>query len=295
MKVVDMRTLSPAARFALRAEVVRMRQAGSTYDQIAAQLGLSRTGVFDICKRHEASGESGLHDRLSGRRVGAGRLLDSSREAVLCRLISDHTPDELAMQSPLWTREAVQRLVQKRFGVRIPIRTLGTYLSRWGFIPRKVLRPGSPLARAWPTLDYPALVARARIEDGEIQWLHTERLRPGADAMAASSSAPEPVALIVRKEAPSSSVASAVSNRGLVRWKVYADTLAANDLIDFLRRLVRATARKIFLVAQEMPVTRDESVQEWLDEHVDEIEVLGQPDDAFAGRQALLVRAGEPA
>jgi transposase len=295
MKVVDMRTLSPAARFALRAEVVRMRKAGCTYDKIAEQLGLSRTGAFDICKRHEASGENGLRDRVSGRRLGAGRLLDSSREAVLCRLISDHTPDELAMQSPLWTREAVQRLVQKRFGIRIPIRTLGTYLSRWGFIPPRVVPVGSPLARAWPALDYPALVARARIEDSEIQWLHTERLRPRADAIAASSSAPEPVALIVRKEAPSSSVASAVSNRGLVRWKVYAGRLTAKDLIDFLRRLVRATARKIFLVAPEMPVTREESVQEWLDEHVDQIEVLGQPADAFSGMGALLEGAGEPA
>lgn len=295
MKVVDMRTLSPAARFALRAEVVRMRKAGSTYDQIAEQLGLSRTGVFGICKRHEASGENGLRDRVSGRRLGAGRLLDSSSEAVLCRLISEHTPDELAMQSPLWTREAVQRLVQKRFAIRIPIRTLGTYLSRWGFIPPKVLRVGSPLARAWPALDYPALVARARIEDGEIQWLHTERLRPSADAIAASASAPEPVPLIVRKEAPSSSVASAVSNRGLVRWKVYEDTLSASDLIDFLRRLVSATTRKVFLVAQEMPVTRDESVQEWLDEHVDEIEVSGRPGDAFCGMEALRMGAGEPA
>jgi transposase len=291
MKAIDMRTLSPAERFALRVEVIRLRKAGGTYEMIAKQLGLSRTGVFDICKRHEARGECGLRDSVSGRRVGTGRVLDSSKEAVLCQVITDHTPDELAMQSPLWTREAVQRLVQRRFGIRIPMRTLGTYLSRWGFVPRKVLRVGSSSATACATLDYPAFVARARIEDGEIQWVHTERLRPWGRASATSSPSHEPVALIVRKEAPLSSLTSAVNNRGLVRWKVYAGTLSANDLIDFLRRLVKATVRKIFLVVQGIPAMGDENVQEWLDVHVDDIEVF--PDDTASRIGPSLAGAGD--
>ena len=39
-----------------RAQVIRLRRAGRRYDEIAAETGLSRTGVFDICKRHEAAG-----------------------------------------------------------------------------------------------------------------------------------------------------------------------------------------------------------------------------------------------
>jgi hypothetical protein len=35
-------------------------RASLTYDEIAAQTGLSRTGVFDICKRHEAGGAKAL-------------------------------------------------------------------------------------------------------------------------------------------------------------------------------------------------------------------------------------------
>jgi hypothetical protein len=37
-------------------QVIRLRKAGRTYDEFAAQTGLSGTGVFDICKRQEAVG-----------------------------------------------------------------------------------------------------------------------------------------------------------------------------------------------------------------------------------------------
>ena len=49
MKHVDMRKL-PAAQEERRRQVIGLRQAGMTYDAIAAQVGLSPTGVFDICK-----------------------------------------------------------------------------------------------------------------------------------------------------------------------------------------------------------------------------------------------------
>jgi len=49
-----MRSLSREARYERRVPVIRLRVAGRTYDEIAAQIGLSRTRVFDICKRHEA-------------------------------------------------------------------------------------------------------------------------------------------------------------------------------------------------------------------------------------------------
>ncbi len=277
MKAVDMRSLSQAGRLARRVEVIRLRKAGGTYDGIAEQLGLSRTGVFDICKRHEAKGAPGLRDKACGRRTGEGRVLDPSQEAALRRLITDHTPDQLAMPSPLWTREAVQRLVQQRFGIRMPLRTLGTYLARWGFVPRRMLRAASPLETAWSTQDYPAIVARARVEDGEIQWAHTERLRPRGCAVAGRPSSPEPVALIVRDADALHSLTSATNNRGRVRWKIYGDVLTAEQLVDFLQRLVNATARKVFLIVQGLPVESDESVASWLDEHVDDLEMFRSP------------------
>jgi hypothetical protein len=56
MEAADMRSLSRDARHERRVQVIQLRQAGRTYDEIAEQAGLSPTGVFDICKRHAAAG-----------------------------------------------------------------------------------------------------------------------------------------------------------------------------------------------------------------------------------------------
>src|ERR1700675_1801500 len=75
MKATDMRSLSRDARHERRVQVIRLRKARYTYEEIATQTGLSRTGVFDICKRHAAAGAPALRDAPSGRETGEGRLL----------------------------------------------------------------------------------------------------------------------------------------------------------------------------------------------------------------------------
>ena len=60
MKHVDMRKLPAAAQEERRRQVVGLRESGLTYDAIAAQVGLTRTGVFDICRRFAEQGLAGL-------------------------------------------------------------------------------------------------------------------------------------------------------------------------------------------------------------------------------------------
>ena len=119
MKATDMRSLSRQARHERRVQVIRLREAGHTYEAIATLTGLSRTGVFDICKRHTERGAKGLHDRIGGRKVGENRLLDAAQEAQVRKLIADATPDQLKMPYALWTRGAVAQLIEQRFGIRL--------------------------------------------------------------------------------------------------------------------------------------------------------------------------------
>ena len=110
MKATDMRSLSPEARHERRVQVIRLRKAGRTYDEIAEQTGLSRTGVFDICKRHQAEGAKTLRDAPGGRKSGQGRTLEPAQELLVRQLIADKTPNQLKMPYALWTRAAVGQL-----------------------------------------------------------------------------------------------------------------------------------------------------------------------------------------
>src|SRR5436190_22274259 len=69
---------------------------------------------------------------------------------------------------------AVRELILRRFGVRLAVRTMGTYLARWGFTAQKPLRRAyeqdAAAVRRWLRRDYPAIVARAEEEGGASFW-----------------------------------------------------------------------------------------------------------------------------
>ena len=55
-----MRKLPAAAQEERRRQVIGLRQRGMTYQEIADLVGLSRTGVFNICQRYRNLGVAGL-------------------------------------------------------------------------------------------------------------------------------------------------------------------------------------------------------------------------------------------
>ena len=103
-----MRKLPAAAQEERRRQVIGLRQAGLTYRAIAEQVGLSRTGVIDICQRFAAEGAKGLVSKPRGRKPDEQRLLDAAQEAEVQGLIRRHTPDELGLPFALWSRAAVR-------------------------------------------------------------------------------------------------------------------------------------------------------------------------------------------
>src|SRR5207245_1570018 len=80
----------------------------------------------------------------------------------------------LRLPFALWTREAVQQLLARRFGVHVSVWTVGRYLRAWGLTPQKPVRRAyeqNPAAvRRWLKKEYPAIRAQAKREKAEIHW-----------------------------------------------------------------------------------------------------------------------------
>lgn len=281
MKHVDMRKLASAAQEERRRQVIGLRRNGASYAVIAAQVGLSPTGVFDICKRFDAKGETGLLSGKRGRKPDEQRRLTTAQEAEIKRLICRHMPDELGLDFALWSRAAVSVLIQRQYGVRLAVRTTGKYLAHWGFTAQKPLRRAyeqQPAAvRDWLRHAYPAIVARARRTPGVIFWGDETGLR--ADDVRGRSYAPRGKTPVVRptQRRIGLGLISAVSNRGELRWKVLDSAIKAPVLIDFLQRLIKDARRKVFLILDRLPVHRAAVVRDWLARHTAKIEVSYLP------------------
>ena len=86
----------------------------------------------------------------------------------------EKSPEDYEVASALWTRQAVAELIEKKLDIKMPIRTVGEYLNRWGFTPqkpkRKSYKQDPEEVHRWLEEEYPAIEQRAAAENAEIHW-----------------------------------------------------------------------------------------------------------------------------
>jgi transposase len=277
MRHVDMRKLPAAAQEERRRQVIGLRQRGMTYQEIADLVGLSPTGVLDICHRFAAEGAKGLVSKPRGRKPGEQRLLDPTQEAKVQELIRRHTPDELDLPFALWSRAAVRMLIARHCGVELALRTVGKYLARWGFTAQKPIRRAyeqDPAAvRRWLRQDYPKIVKRAKQARGVVVWGDETGLR--AEDVRGRSYAPRGRTPVVRvcQTRIKLSLITAVTNKGELRWMGVDGAVNAPTFLRFLERLIRGARGKVFLIVDRLKAHRARLVQDWLEDHRSEIEL----------------------
>ena len=213
--------------------------------------------------------------------MGSGRLLDREQEQGIRQAIETKTAQELEIPSALWTRQAVPELIHQQIGIRLPIRTVGEYLRRWGYTPQKPVRKAykqDPKAIAeWLEKTYPAIERQAAKEGGEIHWGDETGVRSTCQhsrGYARPGATPE---LIVPGSRFSVNMVSTVTNQGKVRWMISTGTMNAALFLVFLTRLIAGAATKLFLIVDHLSVHEAAAVDQWLADKTDRIEVFYLP------------------
>jgi transposase len=274
----DTRSLPAAAQAALRSRAVRAVLDGMTQTQAARVFGVHHNAVNQWVKRYRQGGWEGLAERRRGRRPGEQAALSEPQQQEVIALVRESTPDQLGLAGFLWTREAVAELIARRYGVRLARTTMGAYLRGWGFSPQKPQRRAleqNPAAVArWLAETYPAIRALAKREGGVVLWLDEMGVR--SDAAAGRSWAPVGQTPIIKGTGKRFRVnmISAISNQGLLRFRLFTGSFTGAVFIDFLGRLLRdCGGRKVHLIVDGHPVHRAKLVSAWVGRHAERIEL----------------------
>lgn len=278
----DARSLPAEAQEDLRRRVVKAVQNGISQSEAARIFAVARPTVNRWMQLVEREGSRALQARRRGRPRQS--RLAPHQAATTVRMILGGCPDQLSLPFALWTREAVQQLLSRKFNVQVSVWTVGRYLRAWGLTPQKPVRRAyeqDPVAvRKWLEEEYPAIRAQARQWKAQIHWLDEMGLRSDHQAGRSYGRRGQTPVVLGTGQRFRCNMISSITNRGRLSFMIFRQRFTARVFLNFLNRLLRQTRktrRKIFLIVDGHPVHKSRSVRRWLAEHAEQIRIFCLP------------------
>lgn len=272
---------SAETQYQIRKDIVRMLKAGKTGKEIAKLLDVSEGHVSGVKKSYKTGGIAAIKPRKHGRRTGEKRTLTPEQEREIQGVIVDKTPDQMRFKECMWTRSNIRALIREKYGVDMPLSTLGYYLARWGFSVQRPIKRAykqdKKKVKNWVESEFPGISARAKAENAKIFFGDETGIQNTATYL--RGYAPIGQTPVVRTEAKHIRInmLSAISARGELRFVLYKDNMNADKLIDFMRRLIKDSKSKVFLILDNLRVHHANKVAAWVEKHKDRIELFFLP------------------
>lgn len=281
-KKTDYRTVDPQAVYELKKVALRLRRKGKEVKEICETTGLADKTVRMAFHAYDAGGIDAIKPKKRGRRAGEKRTLSVEQEQEIIAMLVDHDPAQFKLKGCMWTRDSVKELIQQRYGITMPNRTVGEYLCRWGFT---VQRPAKREANqkteqveAWLNEEYPAIHRKAKAEGAEIFWGDETAVQNVANY--ARGYAPKGKTPVVKVQAKKMHInmISAISNQGGLHFLLYSEAINSERLIGFMETLIKTSnGRKVYLILDNLKVHHSSLVSQWVDAHKDEIALFHLP------------------
>ena len=241
---------SPKEQYELRKSIIRLVSKGKSNGEIAETLDVSERHVRATKKTYAEYGLAGLKPKKRGRKVGEKRRLSPEQEKEIQGIIADKTPEQLQFRECMWTRNNIRDLIKRKYKIDLPLSTLGYYLQRWGFsVQRPVKRAykqDEKKVAVWLNEEFPGISEQAKEENAEIFFGDETGIQNTANYVKGYAPIGKTPVVRVESKRMKINMLSAVSNRGKLRFVLYKDNMNADKLIDFMRRLVHDSKKKVF-------------------------------------------------
>jgi len=253
-------------------EEVRLRAVAAVRDghhpeDVALSLGLHRKSVYRWLAAERDGGREAL---IAKRAPGRAPLLSAQQRARVRAIVIGKDPrQDYQFDFGLWTRDLVRQVIRKEFGVKMHITTVGRLLRRLGLSPQRPLWrswKASPEAQeAWKSTIYPAIAAEAKAKGAVVYFGDEASIR--ADHHAGTTWAPVGKTPVVGASGDRYSVnmISAVTARGLLRFKIIDGTMDSAKFIEFCKQLLADAGRPVVLIVDGHRIHKSKAVEAWVE------------------------------
>lgn len=276
----DFRKLGQKAQEKIRIQSIKAVKEGKTHEEVAEFLGIKRQVVSKWWSIYKAKGLVGLKMKSRAKKTDSSKV-KAHQAAVIKKIILEKTPDQLKFGFMLWTREAVRLTLKKIYRINIGLSAVGRLLKKLGLTPQKPMKKAyeqsSAKVREWLKEEYPKIQSLAKRARAEIQWVDEMGIR--SDDQVGRSYGKKgmtPVVLVTGKPFRTNMI-STITNKGKLRFMVFNERFTTSVFIDFLKRLVKGSKQKIFLILDGHPVHKSKVVKKWILENENVIRIFLLP------------------
>jgi len=279
MQKIDARSISPSAQEHLRQLAVKAVLDGIKQKEIAQLLGVTPQTISKWMKAYRLQGQGALKSKQKGRPQGG--KLKPWQAAQIAKTVIDHHPEQLKLPFYLWTREAVALLIKRRFGIQLSVWTVGRYLKRWGFTPQKPARraweQNPEQVRQWLEKEYPHIRRQAQKEKAQIFWGDEMGLRSDHAVGRSYGLKGQTPVIEATGQRFGCNMISAITNQGRLNFMVFKERFTAQVFLEFLRRLLRQSDRRAYLIIDRHPVHRSRKVKTWVEANEKRLRLIFLP------------------
>jgi transposase len=235
---------------------VRLRAVGAVLDgmpvgEVARAYGTRRTTVFRWMTRYEADGEDGLV-RTPG--SGRPRLLQGLQDGELLELVLK-PPSEFGYETDLWTVRRLHAVIEEEYQVVISKNTIWRRLREAGLTYQKPEREYHQVSeearKEWVRKEVPRI--RKAVEKYRAILYFQDESNISLTAFLGKTWAPRGKTPRQRVTGKRGGVAamSAISRQGHLLFRLYGKRIASNEVIEFLRQMLRHHKRRHLVVVMD--------------------------------------------
>jgi transposase len=262
----DGRALSHGTLAEIRGRAVQQVIVGGESPEVVIRtLGFHRSVIYEWLGRFRNGGMAALEAQpVPGRPSKLGPL----QLRKLGAIIVGKSPVQLRFKYALWTRAMIQELIWREFQVSLSESAVGRLLRRLGFTPQRPLfrayQQDPEAVERWLQQEYPALVKRARREKAVIYFQDESGIR--SDYHSGTTWARRGETPVVRTTGArfSLNMLSAVSAQGQLRFMVITGRVNGAVFLEFLQRLTHNQERPVFVITDNHPAHRSQSVARYV-------------------------------
>ena len=262
----DGRKLTHSQLTELRTRAINAVQGGESPELVAKALCVNRTTIYDWLALYRSEGWDALK---AGKRGGRKPKLDGKMLKWVYATVTMGNPLQFKFAFALWTRQMIAVLIQKKYGIKLSKTSVGRLLDQLGLTAQRPLwrayQQNPEAVDRWLEEEFPAIKRAAARCKGEIWFGDEAGIR--SDYHSGTTWAPKGETPVVKTTGArfGFNMISAVSPKGMLRFMVVEGTVGANQFIEFIKRLIHGTKRRMFLIVDGHPTHKAKKVKQFIE------------------------------